>query len=228
MRDAARRIAVFSALVAWCGALLVLRIARSDTYLYWFLIWNLFLAAIPFVAGLAIEALDRRRGLIPLQWMAFVVWLLFVPNAPYIFTDFIHLAQRPGIPLWYDVLLLASFAGTGLLLGYASVLSVHRIVEDRFGVVTGWLVAVSALVLSAFGIYIGRFLRWNSWDAVTEPLPLVADIAKSVTSPADDPKSIAVTVLFGIALTLGYLALHVLAESAADRRLEKVAARTEG
>jgi uncharacterized membrane protein len=208
-----KRIAVFAALLAWCCALLALRIARADAFYYVFLVWNLFLAAIPFGASLVIEMLDGRSRVRPLQWAAFVTWLLFLPNAPYIVTDFMHLRDRPPIPLWYDVLLLLSCAGAGLLLGYASVMIVHRIITRHYGVVAGWATALIALLLSAFGIYLGRFLRWNSWEAFTEPMPLFRDIASRLMNPLGNPKVFAVTGLFGIALCLGYIALDVVAES---------------
>ncbi|MFL6246757.1 MAG: DUF1361 domain-containing protein [Thermoanaerobaculia bacterium] len=208
-----KRIAAFAALLAWCGALLVLRLARSNSLFFAFLVWNLFLATVPFVAALAVEVLDRYRRVRPLQWASFAIWLLFLPNAPYIITDFIHLKYRPPIPLWYDVLMLLSCAGAGLLLGYASVMIVHRIVTRHYGVFAGWATALIALFLSAFGIYLGRFLRWNSWEAFTEPLPLVSEIAVHVMNPIQHPKTFAVTGLFGIALCLGYIALDVVVET---------------
>ena len=213
-----KRIAAFAALLAWCGALLALRVARSNAFLYAFLVWNLFLAAIPFVAAMAAEVLDRHRRVRPLQWAALAIWLLFLPNAPYIITDFIHLRHRPPIPLWYDLLMLLSCSGAGLLLGYASVMIVHRIVTRHYGVHAGWATALSALFLSAFGIYLGRFLRWNSWEALTDPLPLFHDVATRLMNPLQHPKTFAVTGLFGIALCLGYIALDVVIESESERR----------
>jgi uncharacterized membrane protein len=210
-----KRIAVFAVLLMWCAALLALRLARSHTASYAFLVWNLFLAAIPFWASLVLEKLDAWRRMRPVQWASLVVWLLFLPNAPYIITDFVHLRVRPPIPLWYDILLLLSSAGTGLLLGYASVMIVHRIVARHYGVVAGWATTLIALFLSAFGMYLGRFLRWNSWEALTDPLPLFSDIAHRMMNPLQHPKTFAVTGLFGIALCLGYIALDVLAESMA-------------
>jgi uncharacterized membrane protein len=207
-----RRILAFGALLGWCAALLVLRVVRSGSYTFVFLTWNLFLAAVPFAAAALLETLNRRRGWLPLQWGAFLLWLLFLPNAPYIITDLMHLKARPPVPLWYDVLLLISCAGTGLLFGYASVLMVQRVVERRFRRVTGWVVAVSTLVLSAYGIYLGRFLRFNSWEAITDPLPLFSDMLAHLTDPMQHPRTLAVTVLFGIALTLGYVALRVMVD----------------
>ncbi len=213
-----KRIFAFGALLAWCGALLALRLARSNTYLFAFLVWNLFLAAIPFAASLAFEVLDRYRRVRPLQWASFAIWLLFLPNAPYIITDFVHLKARPPIPLWYDVLMLLSCSGAGLLLGYASVMIVHRIVARHYGIVAGWATALIALFLSAFGIYLGRFLRWNSWEALTDPLPLFHDIATRLMNPMQHPATFAVTGLFGIALCLGYIALDVVIESESEHR----------
>lgn len=209
-----KRLLVFTALLGWCAALITLRVSRSGSTLFVFLVWNLFLAAIPFFAALLMETLDRRRAHAVVQGVCFVVWLLFLPNAPYILTDLIHVAPRPPIPIWYDVLMLLSCAGTGLLLGYGSMLIVQRIIERRRGKVTGWSVAIFTMILSAFGIYLGRFLRWNSWEALTEPRPLLEDIIQRVMNPLAHPTTVAVTVLFGVALTLGYVALHVLAEDA--------------
>jgi len=203
-----KRILPFAALLIWCVALLVLRMERSNSPSYAFLIWNLFLAAIPFGAALMLEALDKLRAWTALQWGCLVMWLLFLPNAPYIVTDFVHLRQRSGIPLWYDILLLISSAGTGLLLGYASVTIVQRIITRRYGVVRGWLVALSALMLSAFGVYLGRFLRFNSWDVFSDPLPVFAEIAARLMDPFGHPTTFAVTALFGVSLSLGYVALH--------------------
>jgi uncharacterized membrane protein len=199
--------------------LLVLRVERSGSLQYLFLGWNLFLAWIPWLAGQAFRASSRRRGsrLLRLGW--FGLWLLFLPNAPYIVTDLLHLAARPGIPLWYDLALLFSCAGTGLLLGYLSLLDVQSAVEERFGRATGWIVAAGALVLSGFGIYLGRFLRRNSWEVLTDPSGLFLDITERLLSPAAHPRTYGVTLIFGAGLLLGYVALHVLARSSSGRAL---------
>ena len=203
-----KRLAAFAALLVWCGALLVLRAWRAHNTIYFFLVWNLFLAAIPFVAALLYE---RAKSWLA-QATTFVVWLLFLPNAPYILTDFIHLRERPPVPIWYDVLLLLSAAGTGLLLGYGSMMIVQRVIERRYGARTGWLAAAVATILSAFGIFLGRFVRFNSWEVVTDPIPVFADIAHRLMYPMQHPKTFAVTVLYGVALLLGYAALHVVAD----------------
>lgn len=134
------------------------------------------------------------------------MWLAFLPNAPYILTDFVHFRHRPPVPLWYDLALLLSCAGTGLLLGYASLANVQSFIARRFGPRVGWLTAVASLVLSAFGIYLGRFLRWNTWDMVTNPIALLTDVAPRVLNPFAHPRTTGVTVVFGGMLVLGYVA----------------------
>lgn len=205
-----KRLLLFGTLLSWCAALLLFRFVRSDSFEFAFLVWNLFLAAIPAVAAwFFVRAAERRSSTVgQVAW--FAIWLAFLPNAPYIVTDFMHLDPRPPIPLWYDIALLASCAGTGLLLGYSSLADVQAIITRRFSALLGRVLAIAALFLSGFGIYLGRFLRWNSWDALTNPLQLFFDIADRAVSPLSHPRIIAVTVIYGVTLLLGYVALRIL------------------
>jgi uncharacterized membrane protein len=107
-------------------------------------------------------AVHDRGGPRPLLWVLGAAWLLFLPNAPYNLTDFVHLGRADGAPLWFDAALIAAFAGTGLALGLASLLIVHQVVEARAGRIVGWAVALGSLVLSAVGVYLGRYPRFNS------------------------------------------------------------------
>jgi uncharacterized membrane protein len=177
-----------------------------------FLVWNLFLAVIPAAAAVLLRKASRPFAHV--AW--FAVWLLFLPNAPYIITDLVHLRPRPPIPLWYDVALLISCGGTGLLLGYSSLADVQSVIAKRFGRTLAWITAAGALLLSGFGIYLGRFLRWNSWDALSHPFALLADIAHRVIHPFGYPITFAVTLIYGIALTLGYVALRVVSDAASS------------
>ena len=202
----AKRAVVFFVLLAWCGFLLAGRVWRSHQLTYAFLAWNLFLALIPAVAG----ALVLTARTTAVRWTWAIVWLLFLPNAPYIVTDFVHLVPRPPIPLWYDVALLLSCAGTGLLLGYSSVADVQDAVTQRFGAATGWLIAIAALLLSGFGVYLGRFLRWNSWDPIANPAELLNRLGGYGLNPLSHPRTVAVTFVYGVCFALGYAALHVI------------------
>jgi uncharacterized membrane protein len=202
----AKRALVFFVLLAWCGVLLAGRVWRSHQLTFAFLVWNLFLAVIPAVAGALVV---RSRGTAARLFWG-VVWLLFLPNAPYIVTDFVHLVPRPPIPLWYDVALLLSCAGTGLLLGYSSVADVQDAVTMRFGAAAGWLTAIAALLLSGFGVYLGRFLRWNSWDPIANPSALLTRLGGYGLNPMSHPRTVAVTFIYGVCFALGYAALHVI------------------
>ncbi|HEY0787004.1 MAG TPA: DUF1361 domain-containing protein [Thermoanaerobaculia bacterium] len=203
-----KRLLAFTILLAWCAVLLGYRIARTDSSAYTFLAWNLFLATVPLVAAASLLSMHRARGPATLQLLAFAVWLLFLPNAPYILTDFIHLKESESIPLWYDIALLASGAGTGVLFAYASTAYVQAVVADRLGRLAGWAVAFVAFVLSGFGIYLGRFLRWNSWDALTEPARVFHDIVPRVVDPLAHLGTLGVTLIYGVGLTLGYAAVR--------------------
>ena len=190
--------------------LLAVRIDRVGEPAFIFLTWNLFLAWIPFLLSLGVAVVHSRDGPRPLLWVLGAGWLLFLPNAPYILTDFIHLGRADGAPLWFDAALIGTFAGTGLILGLASLLVVHHVVEARTGRVVGWAVAVGSLVLSALGIYLGRFPRFNSWDVVTDPLGLVAVVLDRLADPLGNPFLLRFGVVMSTVLVGFYLVAWVV------------------
>jgi uncharacterized membrane protein len=205
----AQRLAVIATLLLWCSLLITVRIAHDGSNQFTFLWWNLLLAFIPLMLSTALASARQRRQRIN-QILWFCLWLLFLPNAPYILTDLIHLAPHPGVPLWYDLTLFLSCAGTGLFLGYVSLLDIQLIVEQRFGAKTGWAMVIGAMLLSGFGVYIGRFLRWNSWEALTNPLGLFYSLWGVSLGSSDGSNPLVVGTIFGIALTLGYAAMRAL------------------
>lgn len=170
------------------------------------LVWNLFLAWVPYgfsmVAYGLLHLTRRSWWLMPLPG---VIWLLFFPNAPYILTDFFHLIPRPGVPLWYDVLLLICFSWTGIFLAVASLRTMSRVVSAYLGQFPSWAFTSLAILLSAVGIYLGRFERWNSWDMLTHPRRIVADILRPMTDPLNSLRFFGVTILFAIFLFICYL-----------------------
>ncbi len=174
--------------------LLATRIIFTGQLYFVFLAWNLFLAWIPFAVS---QNLSKVTG----RWKTFFLvglWLLFLPNAPYIITDFLHLKPRPPIPYWYDILLLFSASLNGLLLGILSLLAVERFLLKRYGNRISGLIILSSFFLCSFGIYMGRYLRWNSWDIITNPGGIAADILERVFNPFDHFGAWSVTVLFGV------------------------------
>ncbi|MBC6989161.1 DUF1361 domain-containing protein [Hymenobacter sp. BT491] len=189
--------------------LITLRVFMTHQLTFIFLLWNLFLALIPFgmstMLGTAAGPL-RARVLLPVG----AVWMLFFPNAPYILTDLFHLEPRVGVPYWYDLALILSCAWNGLMLAYASLLDMQALVQRRLGVAASWLFATIALMLSSFGVYLGRYMRFNSWDVITNPLELFYDILNRVLHPFAHRGTWGVTLLFGVFLLLGYMTVRQL------------------
>jgi uncharacterized membrane protein len=171
-----------------------------------FLVWNLFLAWIPYLGSLWAAYLRQRH---PHRWWYLLVpgvlWLAFFPNAPYIVTDFLHLQERAPIPFWYDVGMLMVFAWTGLFLAVFSLRTMHRLVKSLLGGLAGWLFVLGSLGLGGLGVYIGRFLRWNSWDLLLHPRGVLADVAIRLANPWDYPGTLGVTFLFAAFLLVCYL-----------------------
>jgi uncharacterized membrane protein len=193
-----------------CIGLYSVRELHYGAYGYRFLLWNLVLAWVPLVAALAFY--DRyRRGagfLRLLPWAA--LWLLFLPNAPYLVTDFVHLSQQPHTPLWFDGLLFAAFGVVGLLLGFASLYLVHAVVRHRFGPVRGWACVAASLALTSAGICLGRFLRWNSWDVLLRPGARLAQLTAKVSDPSAVVRATAVTLVLTGLLAAAYFSFYVL------------------
>jgi uncharacterized membrane protein len=200
-------------MLAWCLGLICFRVERTGSEKFLFLIWNMFLACIPLFASRLLHAAHQRRIADVWQLLLLAVWLLFLPNAPYVITDLIHLQATTTRLYWYDMALLLSCGAVGLMLGYASTLDVHGIVEERFGQRAGWVMAVATLLLSGFAIYLGRMLRWNSWDVVTKPGALFETIFDHVLNPYLYLHVWAFSGLCGVGLLLGYLSLHWLTAS---------------
>jgi uncharacterized membrane protein len=169
----------------FCAALLVARWGWTGTVRFSSFFGNLLLAWIPMVLALLIRRLGppatSRRALF---WTAVVCWVLFFPNAPYIVTDIIHMKKfgMDGVPRWFDMMMTMAFACSGLFLGCLSLYSMHLLVRARFGWRRAWGFAVGMLALGSFGIYLGRFLRLNSWDVVAHPQKLISEIA-SIAEP---------------------------------------------
>lgn len=162
----------------------------------WFLAWNLFLAWIPLIFAWLLY----RRTPKGLYWSwknfaLFMVWILFLPNAFYLVTDFVHLNRYSDIGVVYDIVLLATYTLAGFVLGYTSLFMVHVRATQRFGKQANILVVVT-LLLCGFAIYLGRYLRWNSWDIITNPLGLLFDVSDSIVRPEAYPLTLMTTLLF--------------------------------
>lgn len=194
------------------------RMVRTDSARYGFLLWNLVLAWIPFgLAGVTyLLAVARKRVLYLLVAATAAVWLVFFPNAPYILTDYQHLGDASSmVPVWYDVLMLTWFAWTGLMLGIASLWLMQEVVARSVGRAASWAFVGCVSVLGAFGVYLGRFQRWNSWDLWHRPRALVSDIADQVLDPPSSEHPFAYTALFATLFLFVYLGIWLISRIAA-------------
>jgi uncharacterized membrane protein len=191
--------------------LVIARMAYSDSAQFRGLIWNLFLAWIPFVLAYIAFMLAWKR-----QWLYIVIpvfaclWLVFFPNAPYILTDLQYLNRSSAnAPLWFDVILLIWFSWTGVLLGVVSLYLMHEIVQRNFGRWPGWIFVLVVSGLSSIGIYVGRFMDRNSWEILSNPSELAIDVLGLVIDPS--LRLLAFTTLFTIFFLFVYLTLYTFA-----------------
>jgi uncharacterized membrane protein len=217
-----RALALFSLALAsaLCIGALLARWTYGEPGAYDFLPWNLFLAWIPVVASVAVYD-AARRGTNPIRLLPLAaVWLLFLPNAPYLLTDYIHLGSRNDAPLWFDIVLFGSFAWTGMLLGFLSIFVMQSVVRRAAGPVWGWILVGTSLAASSFGIYLGRSLRWNSWDFIVRPGALLQDIWERITDPLAYPRGVGMTLALTAVLWTGYLTLYAFAQLGATERVD--------
>lgn len=193
---------------AFCVALSAARVWRLHNFDYGFMLWNLFLAWIPLGCSLLATTLHQRT------WRNYVLflplaglWLLFFPNAPYLVTDLIHLHWLDPKILWFDLIMFPAFAWTGFFIGFVSLHWMQVWLEKLFGRGLSWLFALGTLGLSAYGVYLGRFLRWNSWDIFMEPFGLWADIWAQIRHPLQHLPSFMFTVLLATFFLCAYFML---------------------
>jgi uncharacterized membrane protein len=205
-------VAVVSALAvasALCVSLVAVRSHHTGDTVYRFLIWNLFLAWLPLAFALAAQVCARPGlRLAAVAWS--VLWLLFFPNAPYILTDFIHLSASPTTPLWYDGLMLSAFAWTALVLGFASLYVMQALWSRAAGSAAAWIGVVLALALASLGIYIGRFVGFNSWDALLHPGRVADVIRVDLHDPLHRPRLAGALVGLTVSLTAAYAVFYSL------------------
>ncbi len=161
-----------------------------------YMLENLVLAWIPWVLGAVVARTRSRLGLA----MTFPPWLLFLPNAPYVVTDLLHLQPRPPVPDWFDALLYGFFAVTGCALAWTSLSMVRERLARELDTLKAELALGGIALLTGFGVYLGRFERWNSWDVVGRPAALFDGLRDALCL-----RAAAFSLLFGLFVWAGYL-----------------------
>ena len=192
---------------ATCSLLIAARVVHTGRLTYAFLVYNLFLAWIPLGFAIAADSLDQwpSRQARVLTALCAGGWLLFFPNAPYLMTDLMHLRVRDNRLFWLDVTALQAFAWTGIALGFVSLALMQRLVARRVGRAASWLFAALVVGVSSFGIYLGRFRRWNSWDVVRNPSGLLSDAAGTILHPFGNAQVVVYCAALGAFLFAAYL-----------------------
>jgi uncharacterized membrane protein len=183
---------------------------------------NLALAWVPYLCSLWAAAAAERS---PHRLRAILVpgacWLAFFPNAPYLVTDWLYV-EGLGHHLWPSIALFTAFSSCGLLLGIVSLYLMHTLVRAHFGRAAGWGVVGVVVVLSGLGVYLGRFLRLNSWDLVTRP-GAVLDALASLNEPEDHAGPFAFTVMFTVLLLVGYFVFQSVRRAPRSREEQLLA-----
>jgi uncharacterized membrane protein len=192
--------------VGFTFSLISFRVFYSGSLMYLFFVWNLFLAGIPLLMStFLIQAMKKN-----LQRVLFAGWLLFFPNALYIITDLVHLSDRYPIPLWFDVVLIFSAAINGLIMAYTSLHQVELFLESKFNNQKTKLIVFGCLFLGSFGVYIGRFLRWNSWDILVNPFGVAFEVIQHFINPFQHTCTWSMTIILTLFFSIFYFILKKL------------------
>lgn len=194
-------------------ALVMARVTYTGKHTYLSLIWNLFLAWLPYMVSTWLQ----KRNLVytnPLKFvMVAFVWLLFIPNSFYIMTDLFHLGEHNNVPNWFDLALIISFAWDGLLLGILSVRQMEKMMQQFLPGIRELFFIYPIMWLNALGIYIGRYPRFNSWDIVTNPIGLTAYILRMLWHPIQFKYAWGMVACFSIFMTLIYLTIKRISKA---------------
>lgn len=187
------------------------RVWYTHTLQHVFMLWNIFLAWIPYVLSNFLQAYEKKQ-----RWKQLVLfssWLLFFPNALYIITDLVHIDEAGEAPVWYDALLLFTCAFIGLLMAFKSLYNAEAYLSAKFKHSTMQFIMPLIIFIASFGVYLGRFQRWNSWDIVHSPFALGEDIAACFISPQDHVRTWVVTFLLSILFYLMYSFTKILPQA---------------
>lgn len=199
-----------------CGfscLLICVRIAVTGYHTYMFLVWNLFFAFIPYLASeWLFQNINVLKSRIKITGLL-LLWLLFIPNSFYIITDLFHFDRFDSAPRWFDLLLLFSFAWNGLLLGILSVIKIEFVIRFISKRKATLIFVFAVMWLNAFGIYIGRYLRYNSWDIIMQPFSLFNEMLQIIVHPFQNKMGWGMIMVWTVFMTLLYMTIKMIRES---------------
>ncbi|MFL5772924.1 MAG: DUF1361 domain-containing protein [Flavisolibacter sp.] len=195
---------------SFCIGMLAFRMIYTGNVLFGFLAWNLFLAFVPYFFSSWIEKNIHKPKLILLA--AVLSWLVFIPNTFYILTDLFHLDRNNEMPLWYDLALILSFAWNGLFLGILSVRQMERVFEKYFRKKSGILFILPVMTLNGLGVFVGRYLRFNSWDIFADPFQLMREMLYLFIHPIRNRFDWSMIVCYTVLLSVMYFSVKKLSK----------------
>ncbi len=207
---------LLSAAMAFSCLLVLFRVVHTHRLTFVFLIWNLLLAYLPWLMTSLAGSRLRMAGGKLVFYLLFGCWLAFIPNSFYILTDLYHLGDSYNdflVPDWFDLVMILSFAWNGLLLGILSVRQMEKLMRARFQKMPALLFLIPIMWLNALGVYVGRYMRYNSWDLLTDPFALIRGIAGILIHPFSDRYAWGMITCFSILLTLIYLTLKKISHA---------------
>ncbi|MBI4697392.1 MAG: DUF1361 domain-containing protein [Nitrospirae bacterium] len=198
---------IFLCLILFCTGIVLFRVHYSGHTHYYYLLWNLFLAVVPYGIAVFIYKYYCQNPKKYLFVLFLLSWLIFYPNAPYLITDFLHLRTAYRAPVWVDVLMYFSLAWTGLVLGFASLRLIHIVFEINFGKVRGWAFVIVMVILGSLGVDLGRYMRFNSWDSIQKPKLLFLGITERILNPSQYLGIYGMTICYSAFFLLAYLSI---------------------
>jgi uncharacterized membrane protein len=188
------------ALLVFSFALLAARMLYSQQIMYGFYAWNTILALVPYWCSQQVSKASTKIK----RNVLLMLWLLFLPNAPYLLTDVLHLENRYPIPFWFDVLLVIQFAFLGMFVGFLAIKNVEHFLQQSYSHKATRIITNASFLLCAYGIYLGRFIRFNSWDFVANPFALIEVSVERIINPMDHLKTWSFTLIVAFMLMLFY------------------------
>lgn len=188
------------------AVLFVLRIQQAENIRYWFLLWNLVLAWVPL--GLVLLLRERLKTMRWLTWqnvVLSVLWVGFLPNSFYLISDLVHLHETGEVSILYDAVMFMSFIFNGVAAGFASVFLMQAMAQRRFARKHVHIAVGFVFLLCSFAIYLGRDLRWNTWDILINPAGILFDVSERVINPLTHIEAFSTTALFFVLLGSIYI-----------------------
>lgn len=203
------------ALGFFSGACLLFFLARlvlTGTLRYWFIPENLALAWLGLIFGwLLVRSLQKTRWLTWKNLGLTLLWLFFLPNTWYVLTDYLHVYATGEISQLFDIVMITTLVINGFVLGFTSLYLVHRELYKRLGEARSLAVISTVILLNSFAIYLGRVLRWNSWDVLVNPSGIILSVSDRLIYPLDYPRALNVTLMFFVLLSALYFAIWLIA-----------------